>query len=181
MVLSLRVAVQQANAIEAVDDIRFLASLEGETLTLTQGELTLAGPAPGDFSGTTTIDGDFNNDGTRVTIDGNEQVSVFDVADRAYVSLDDLIIAHGYSRETAGNTNIGGDCRIEFVCCEITNCFSYDYAVGGGGIFAGPNWYVSIDKSQITTNSTKYLGDGISYRPLILYLKCPSIICHDIA
>lgn len=55
-VLSLREAVAQANATAAADTIVFAPSLEGQTLTLTAGELTLAQD--------TTIDGDQNNDGT---------------------------------------------------------------------------------------------------------------------
>ncbi len=56
-VLSLREAVAQANATTAADTIVFANAIEGQTLTLTGGELTL--------SQDTTIDGDQNNDGSR--------------------------------------------------------------------------------------------------------------------
>jgi hypothetical protein len=61
-VLSLREAVAQANATAAVDNIVFAVGLEGETLTLSGGELTLTQD--------TTIDGDQNSDGVLVSLSG---------------------------------------------------------------------------------------------------------------
>src|SRR3954453_5010497 len=60
--LSLREAMAQSNATATVDTISFAASLEGQTLTLAQGELTI--------SRDVTIDGDLNNDGVEVTLSG---------------------------------------------------------------------------------------------------------------
>ena len=60
--LSLREAVAQANG-TAADTIRFASEIEGQTLMLTAGELVLREDL--------TIDGDWNNDGTEVTINGN--------------------------------------------------------------------------------------------------------------
>jgi hypothetical protein len=67
-VLSLREAVQQANATAAADMIRFATAIEGRTLVLTGGQLTV--------SGDVTIDGDADESGDRVTIDaaGNGRV-----------------------------------------------------------------------------------------------------------
>lgn len=59
-VLSLREAVAQANTTTAADSIVFAPAIEGQTLALVGGELRL--------SSSLTIDGDQNNDGTRVTI-----------------------------------------------------------------------------------------------------------------
>lgn len=56
-VLSSREAVQQANAAGAGDTIQFANVLEGQTLTLTQGQLTLAS----DMS----IDGDTDKNVTK--------------------------------------------------------------------------------------------------------------------
>jgi hypothetical protein len=53
--LSLREAVAQANATPGADTILFAPNLEGQTLTLTGGELVV--------SRDLTIDGDRNNDG----------------------------------------------------------------------------------------------------------------------
>ena len=61
--VSLREAVRQANATTAVDTIGFAScALEGETLVLVQGQLTLKQDV--------TIDGDQNNDGKEVTLSG---------------------------------------------------------------------------------------------------------------
>ena len=61
-VRSLREAVALANANAASDTIGFAAALEGKTLTLTGGELVVAGDV--------TIDGDKDNDGSEVTLSG---------------------------------------------------------------------------------------------------------------
>ena len=61
--LSLREAVAQANSSASADTIRFIAALEGTTLVLTGGELTVTQDLK--------IDGDSNDDGIKVTVDGN--------------------------------------------------------------------------------------------------------------
>src|SRR4051812_10865778 len=61
-VLSLREAVTQANATPEPDTIQFASTLEGQTLVLYGGELTV--------SRDVTIDGDANNDGREVTLSG---------------------------------------------------------------------------------------------------------------
>jgi hypothetical protein len=61
-VLSLREAVTQANATPEPDTIQFASTLEGQTLVLYGGELTV--------SRDVTIDGDANNDGHEVTLRG---------------------------------------------------------------------------------------------------------------
>src|SRR4051794_35589467 len=59
---SLREVVGQANATPEADVIQFAPALEGQTLTLTQGELQLTQDV--------TIDGDADNNGSRVTLSG---------------------------------------------------------------------------------------------------------------
>src|SRR3954465_8554879 len=59
---SLREAVGQANATPEADTIQFATGLEGGTLTLTQGELQLTQDV--------SIDGDADNNGSRVTLSG---------------------------------------------------------------------------------------------------------------
>ena len=61
--LSLREAVAQANATAGADYIKFVLTLEGQTLVLTGGELVVTQDL--------TIDGDRNHDGNVVTLDGN--------------------------------------------------------------------------------------------------------------
>jgi CSLREA domain-containing protein len=86
-VLSLREAVQQANAAEGADDIRFAAILETQTLTLTQGQLTL--------TGATTIDGNADNNASRITISGGDQSRVLEISGRSSVDITDVVVSNG--------------------------------------------------------------------------------------
>ena len=61
--LSLREAVAQANASASADTIVFATNIEGLTLTLSLGELLVTQDL--------TIDGDRDNNGIAVSIDGN--------------------------------------------------------------------------------------------------------------
>src|SRR3954463_4147395 len=61
-VLSLREAVAQSNATTTVDTINFASFIEGQTLTLYGGALTL--------SRDVIVDGDQNNDGREVNLSG---------------------------------------------------------------------------------------------------------------
>ena len=88
--LSLREAVEQANATTAADRIVFASALEGRTLTLTGGALTLQQDA--------TIDGDQNNDGTRVTVSGGGDSRMLElIGFETDVSLVDLTFRDGNS------------------------------------------------------------------------------------
>lgn len=62
---SLREAVTQANGTAEADIIKFVLTLEGQTLVLTGGELSVTQDL--------TIDGNRNHDGTVAAIDGNRQ------------------------------------------------------------------------------------------------------------
>ncbi len=70
--LSLREAVARANATNAADAIRFAGALEGQTLTLTQGQLELRSDV--------TIDGDRDGDGRTVTLSAGGESRVLLVA-----------------------------------------------------------------------------------------------------
>src|SRR5687767_5556 len=86
-VLSLREAVARANATGAADTIRFAASVNGETLTLTQGRLTL------------TQDTTVGGTGSGVTVDGNSQSRVFAVGGSGTdVAFTDIAITGGQER-----------------------------------------------------------------------------------
>src|SRR5215218_4778378 len=70
--LSLREAIEQANSSASADTIRFIAALEGTTLVLTGGELTV--------TQSLTIDGDQNSDGAEITVDGNANGRLLNVS-----------------------------------------------------------------------------------------------------
>src|SRR5215213_6098160 len=87
---SLREAVNSANATPEVDVIQFAPGLEGGTLTLTQGELQLTQDV--------TIDGDADNNGSRVTLSGGDSSRILNIAGTATdVALSDITLTHGYS------------------------------------------------------------------------------------
>ena len=87
--LSLREAIAQANG--TPDTIVFAANLEGTTLTLTGGELTVDQDLK--------IDGDKDNNGSAVTVDGNESSQILRImGDGIEVELRDLTLSHGDCR-----------------------------------------------------------------------------------
>src|SRR5215213_684765 len=88
-VRSLREAVALANASPDADTIRFDTSLEGGApLVLTGGQLTL--------SQDVTIDGDWDNNGSEVTISGNDASRILEITGAAtQVALRDLTLTHG--------------------------------------------------------------------------------------
>ena len=83
--LSLREAVAQANATAAADTIVFAGTVEGQTLTLSGGELVLRQDV--------TIDGDQNNDGAAVTLSGGGTQRILRTSGAGTdVSLEDLAL-----------------------------------------------------------------------------------------
>ena len=127
-VLSLREAVDRANATGAVDSIVFARALEGSTLTLTGGQLFV--------NNATNIDGDGNNDGVRVTIDGNAQDRIFRVVGES--SFTDLNIVNGLVDEDddGGGMLVLGDIEVSVNNCLLQNCRTGEegsYGSGRGG------------------------------------------------
>jgi hypothetical protein len=87
--LSLREALALANSTAAADTITFAASLAGQTLTLSQGELVIASDV--------TIDGDVDGDDKAdITIDANQASRVVDVAAGA-VEIASLTLTGGHA------------------------------------------------------------------------------------
>src|SRR5215213_3114123 len=106
---SLREAVGQANATPEADTIQFAPGLEGGTLTLTQGELQITQDV--------TIDGDADNNGSRVTLSGGWDGGYRDgtgsrilnvVGSATDVALSDITLAHGYADDSGGAVRLGG-------------------------------------------------------------------------
>ena len=86
--LSLREAVSQANATVAADKIVFAGPLEGQALVLTGGELQVTRDL--------TIEGDTDQDGTGVTIDGNQNGRLLHITGSATdVELSGLTLTGG--------------------------------------------------------------------------------------
>ncbi len=176
--LTLRQAVYDANNTPGDNTINFDASLAGETVTLTAGELDLTST-----TGATTIDATDLTGG--VTVSGNNASRVFDIGSGATVSVSGMRIAGGnvdvvdYSSGGGGIENTGAltitDCTIfgnsAYLGGGITNLgrltitnsaidgnstTSYD----GGGVYNGGT--LTITNSTIDGNSSPYVAGGIS-------------------
>ena len=131
-VLSLREAVQQANATVAADTIVFANALEGQVLTLTQGQLTLAAN-PAIVGNELTIDGDADNNGSRVTLSGGNASRVLEVQAQADVTIDGLVVANGHLDEGNGaGILIGQGCGV-----AISNSRVHSSVAGGGTVEVG--------------------------------------------
>src|SRR4051812_12394505 len=102
-VLSLREAVAQSNGTATVDTINFASFIEGQTLLLTAGELVV--------SRDVNIDGDLNNNGRAVTLDGvgpNYGSRILNiVGGETDVVLQDLTMTNGYAG-FGGAIRVGG-------------------------------------------------------------------------
>ena len=148
-VLSLREAVAQANATTAADTIVFHSTIEGRTLRLTGGEL----PVGSDV----VIDGDKNDDGSRVTLSGGDSSRLVRVdAFGSDVALRDLTLTDGNAR--AGS---GGAILLDSGSLTVTNCTVSDSGMssdevgefaGGGGIYAASGTKLAVIGSSIVGN-----------------------------
>ena len=157
--LSLREAVDLANASAEADTIVFGSAIEGRTLVLTGGQLFL--------NESTAIDGDRNDDGVAVTIDGNGADRVIRcVGDLA---LADLTITNGHvaDGENGGGLLILGSIDVKMDNVSVTGCRAGDqfddYNSLGGGIYIGSQTNVVMNNCSILNNYT-YQGSGIAAR-----------------
>ena len=147
-VLSLREAVAQANATSAADTIVFAGSLEGETLTLTGGELVLRQSV--------TIDLHQNNDGIGASVSGGGSQRIFrtDGPGAATVTLNDLELTGGFVN--SGIDGGGGAIHVGGYRLNVSNCIINDNtaygAYGGGGIFAENGSQVVISGTVLADN-----------------------------
>lgn len=166
-VLSLREAVQQANATAAADRIVFSGALEGQTLTLTQGQLTVAGGP--DLTNQLVIDGDGDDNGSRVTLSGGDASRLLEIQGAAGAYLSDLTISNGRSGEAdGGGILVGANAEVTIDRCRLSNnaagsgSIDTGYSAGrGGGLAAAAGSIVTLSRSEIVDNSSTASGGGI--------------------
>ena len=165
-VLSLREAVTQANATAVADTIVFAPFVEGQTLTLTGGELTLAQD--------TTIDGDQNNDGSELTISGGDVDGIITTNGfQTDVVLLDLELRDGHTPVIdayRGLAEAGGAIYSTGASLTVTNCtlrsnttytivvdqYDANYYWGDGGA-------IFCDGGIVTISDSKFIGNGAGY------------------
>ena len=127
--LSLREAVNLANAATTADTIVFANAIEGQTLVLNQGQLVLTEDL--------TIDGDLNNDGLAVTIDGNHASRILtnQGSNGVALSLIDLALVNGRSNGADGGAIqfSGSDSSLKLLRCELANNATVVYGSGAEG------------------------------------------------
>jgi autotransporter-associated beta strand protein/predicted outer membrane repeat protein len=123
-VTSLREAIAYANSNPGNHTITFYPSLDGQTITLTGGELELS-----DTTGTITISGPGTG---QLTIDGGDSSRVFLIDANVSASISGLTIADG----EAANDNGGGVSNAGTL--TLTNCDLTGNSAGGdgGGIYS---------------------------------------------
>ncbi|MFC3615999.1 choice-of-anchor Q domain-containing protein, partial [Lutimaribacter marinistellae] len=146
--LSLREAIALANGSSFRDEIVFSNSLKGDTITLTQGELTI--------SDSVSINGDVSGDGRAdITISGNNSSRLFWIDGRSIsVELESLTLRDGSA------TGFGGAIvhRTAGSSLALVNSTIRDSAASteGGAIFSAGN--LSLINSTLHDNSA--IGDG---------------------
>ena len=175
---SLRAAVAIANAAKTSDTIVFAPSLNGQTITLTSGELlitsdvTIAGPGA-----------------ANLTISGNHSSRVFELNNKAkthlpQVSLSGVTISNGdgqiggiggainnYGTLTISNCTLGGPLFANFAkngggaianfgTMAIAGCDVFDNrANDGGGIYNAGT--MTVTGGHVSANSASEFGGGI--------------------
>jgi hypothetical protein len=125
------------------DTIVFAPSLDGQTITLTSGELlirknlTIAGPGAG-----------------KLTVSGDNASRVFEVAQKENVTLSGLTISNGAAQSSDGGGILNGG------TLTVTNSIlSGNSAFQGGGILNGGT--LTVSNSTLSGNSA-FDGGGIS-------------------
>ncbi len=152
--VSLRDALALANSDAAnglSDTIVFAASLDGQTITLSQGELNLSGAG----TGTITIDG-----AGQMTISGNNASTVFAVQSGVQALLQGLTIengqgSNGYGYSGGGIYNDGGTVTVS------DSTLADNSAVSSGGGIYNNGGTLTLSDSTLANNSASYYGGGI--------------------
>jgi hypothetical protein len=130
------------------DTINFAASLNGQTITLTSGELlikknlTIAGPGAGEL-----------------TVSGNKASRVFEVAKMENVTLSGLTISNGSANGSTTSTIQGGAIYNHGTLTVSNSTLSYNTASNNGGGIANDGT-LTVSGSTLSGNSSP-AGGGI--------------------
>ena len=155
--LSLREAITQANGSSGLDTIRFTATVVGQTLVLTGGELSITDDL--------TINGSTGGPANQTTIDANHASRVLSITGAGTdVTLNGLIVTGGVSNfQPGGGIFLGGQASLTLADSVVTDnetgdgSGEYIYA-DGGGIFADTSARLTLNRSTISNNNGNYLA-----------------------
>ena len=135
---SLRQALADAAASAGADTIAFQSSMNGQTITLTTGQVSIAHDV--------TIDGDIDNDGKAdVTVSGNNASRIFFITAARTVTLDGLALTGGRAPSGSAIYSTGGE------TIGITNCAFSDNQANNGGHIHASSATLTITGSSFTS------------------------------
>jgi hypothetical protein len=149
-------------AAKSGDTIVFAPSLDGKTITLTSGELSITTGM--------TIQGP---GAAQLTISGGHASRVFDVASSQPVTLTGLTISNGHCAvSSSGGGGIFNSGNLTINLCTIVGCTAYN----GGGIY---NYLgtLTVSGSSLTSDHAAYQGGGILNRGALTLSQCT--VSHD--
>lgn len=144
---SLRAAMEEANALSGADSITLPSSPGGQTITLTQGELTVGddvtiGPA---VTGETSI------------VDGGGSSRAFNVQPGATLTLNDLTVQNGHSAGDGGGLYVAGAAILNNV--DLLNNVA---AGNGGGVYVADGGDLQVVGMYATGNTAKGEGGAVA-------------------
>jgi cadherin-like protein/VCBS repeat protein len=158
---SLREALAFANSTAGTDTITFVADLDGETLFLSGGQLTI--------TDTVTIDGDRDNDGVAdITISARPDANTLATsrvlavdggATAIAATLDGLVIRDGRTTANGGGISVGNGDALTLIHSTVTANAATGLNGQGGGIYGSNNSTVTLIGATVSDNTT---GDGSS-------------------
>jgi parallel beta-helix repeat protein/predicted outer membrane repeat protein len=152
--LSLREALALANAETDVNEITFNASLAGETLVLTDGQLEVTTDG-------ISIDGDIDGDGMAdITVSGNNAGRVFFIDDgnasgTIAAALRGLVIEAGNVAGAGGGIYIGTADALTLADATVRDNIASTF---GGGILVGTDATLALTRSTLSGNSATHGG-----------------------
>ncbi len=140
------------NAVCADGTVTFSPDLEGQTITLLSGPLTLGKNL--------TIDG---SDAPDLTVSGNSSDRILIINAGTTAEVRHLNLANGYGWQLAGGVLNNGHLTLDHVAV-INNVMATDagdYWQGGGGIYNGDGAVLNLIDSTVADNQAGWSGGGI--------------------
>src|SRR5688572_19230646 len=135
----------------AGDTITFDPSLSGQTITLTNGQITITNDV--------TLDASALSGG--ITVSGNNTSRVFDVSSNSITTFSSLRVTQGRATSADPSGRSGGGI-FNAGTLTLTNCYLWGNHAGiNGGAIYNVTGSVTLHHSTITTNFADDFGAGI--------------------
>ncbi len=163
---SLRQAISDAATAAGADSIIFDASLMGGTITLSSGELAIAG------AGKVTISGDINGDGgADITISGNSSSGILNVAGGSQVALTALNFTAAQATASSASVPYSGAVvnagTLSITTCNFINNTATGFAEAelygasvGSAIFNGSGATLTVTETAFSSGTATAAAGG---------------------